>query len=116
MRQGFIIAAIVLWVAINYLGSIAEMQPLLGQIDTKTGLTQQQTLEEMRKPEITDVNIITIFSKIGHYAILLGKILTLWHPAIWQGSAMYLYFLLILPIGISFWIILLMALRGVGSS
>lgn len=116
MRQGFIIAAIALWVAINYLGSIAEKQSLLGQTDTKTGLTQQETLEELRKPEITDVNIVTIFSKIGHYVIYFGKTLTLWHPALWQGSAMYIYFLLIMPIGISFWVTILLVLRGVGSS
>ena len=115
MRQGFIIGAIVLWVAINILGSIADMQPMLAQTDTKLGVNQQELMGDLTKPEITDTTF-TFIGKIGGYIVTFGKILTLWHPAIWQGSAIYLYFFIIIPIGISFWIVIVMAIRGVGSS
>lgn len=115
MRQGFIIGAIVLWVAINILGNIAEKQAWLGQTDSETGETQQDTLESLRSPELTDVNVVTIFTKLGEYLTTFGKVLTLWHPALWQGDAIFIYFFAILPIGLSFWVVLLLAIRGVGS-
>lgn len=116
MRQGFLIGAIILWVAINILGGIAELQSNpLDTTDSKTGLTQQETLEGLRKPEITDANPVTIVSKVWNFLKMLGSVLTLWHPTLWQGSAMYMYFLFILPIGISFWVVLVTILRGVGS-
>ena len=102
--------------AINILGNIASQEAILGQTDSETGLTQQETMEALRKPEITDVNMVTIFTKIGNFLVLLGKTFTLWHPAIWQGDAIYIYFLLILPIGLSFWAVVLFGLRGVGST
>jgi len=116
MRQAFIIFAIALWIVININGNIAEQEAILGQTDTKTGLTQQQTLNALGKPEITDVNIVTIFTKIGDVLFLLGKVFTLYHPALWQGVAIYVYFFVVLPVGISFWVVALMAIRGVGSS
>lgn len=122
MRQAFIIGAIILWVAINILGGLAEQQTLLGQTDPKivgkTGepLTQYELLEELQEPEITDWNVVTMFVKVGKFLILVGKAITLWHPALWQGSALYIYAFLIAPIGISFWVIFVMALRGIGSS
>ena len=116
------IGAIMLWVAINILGNIAQQETLLAQTDPnvtnpQTGeeLTQSETLEQLMKPEMTDVNLVTIFSKIWEFLKLVGKTLTLWHPALWQGSAMYVYFFLIMPIGISFWVVFVMALRGIGS-
>jgi len=115
MRQGFIIGAIMLWVGINLLGSIGEYQTPLAQVDSNTGLTGQQTLEGLTKPEVTDVNIVTIFSKVWDVLKMFGKIITLWHPAIWQGSLMYVYFFVVMPIGISFWVVILLALRGTGS-
>lgn len=126
MRQGFLIGAIVLWVAINILGAFAEMQAPLSQTDPNvtndsgTALTQQGTLDEIGKPSIvTDSGfvstIVTSVASIGKFIITLGKIFTLWHPALWQGTALYLYYLLILPIGASFWVVIIMDLRGVGS-
>ena len=126
MRQGFLIGAIVLWVAINILGSIAEMQPFLSQTDPNVTndsgvpLTQQGTLDEIGKPSIvTDSGfvstVVTSVTAIGKFLVTLGKIFTLWHPALWQGTALYLYYFLILPIGASFWVVVIMDLRGVGS-
>jgi hypothetical protein len=122
MRQAFIIGAIFLWVAINILGGLSEQQTLLGQTDPdvvgKDGqpLTQYETLGELQEPEITDWNVVTMFVKVGKFLVLVGKAITLWHPALWQGSALYIYAFLIAPIGISFWVIFVMALRGIGSS
>jgi hypothetical protein len=114
MRQAFLIGAIFLWLGINILGNIADQQALLSQVDAKTGLTQKQTMEELRKPEVTDANMYTIFSKIGKVLITVGKIFTLWHPALWQGWAIYIYYF-VLAIGASFWVVLVLAIRGVGS-
>jgi hypothetical protein len=116
MRQAFIIFAIALWVIINLFGNIAEQETILGQTDTKTGLTQEETLNALTKPDVTDVNLLTIFTKIRDVLFLLGKIFTLYHPALWQNEAMLIYFGLILPVGISFWVIAILAIRGVGSS
>jgi len=116
MRQSFIIGAIFLFIIINLLGNISDKQALLSQTDSKTGYTQRGTLDELMKPSITDSGITTFIDKIGNAAIFLGKMLTLWHPALWQGSAIYLYYLIFVPIGISFWIVLILTLRGVGSS
>ena len=115
MRQAFFIGAIVLWVAINILGGIAQMETPLQDEDSYTGLTQEDTLKGLAKPEVTEVNVVTIFTKVWDFLKLAGSILTLYHPALWQGSAMTIYFLLIMPIGISFWAVFLLSLRGVGS-
>lgn len=120
MRQAFIIGAIVLWVALNILGSICEMETPLQQTDTGSGLTQQETLEQMGEQGITDQSLVSgatsVWSKLGDFIMLFGRILTLWHPALWQGDAMLVYFALILPIGLSFWAVILFGIRGVGSS
>lgn len=105
-----------LFVVINFLGNIADQQGLLAQTDTNTGLTQQQTLDSLMKPTIEDSNIITVAAKVWDFLKVLGKTLTLWHPAFWQGSAIYIYLLFFIPIGISFWVVILMSIRGVGSS
>jgi hypothetical protein len=116
MRQSFIIGAIFLFIVINILGNIADQQALLAQTDSNTGYTQRGTLEQLMKPSITDSGITTFIDKIGDVAILLGKTITLWHPALWQGSGIYIYLLFFVPIGISFWVVLVLTLRGVGSS
>ena len=115
MRQGFVIAAIVLWVAINILGGLAEQQPLLQQTDNKIDMTQEQLLNQLKEPDVLDADV-TFIGKVGSFLINFGKILTLYHPALWEGTASYIYFLLILPIGISFWVVFVFMLRGVGSS
>lgn len=115
MRQAFLIGAIILWVGITMLGSIAEMVTPMQNVDAKTGLTEAETLEEMRKPEMTDANMITVFTKIGSAIMLVGRVIFLWHPALWQGDAIYIYYVF-LAIGISFWYVFLMGIRGVGSS
>jgi hypothetical protein len=116
MRQSFIIGAIMLFVVINFLGNIADQQALLAQTDSSTNLTQQQTLDSLMKPTIADSNIATVIIKVWDFLKVLGKTLTLWHPALWQGAALYLYLLFFIPIGISFWVVILMSIRGVGSS
>jgi hypothetical protein len=116
MRQAFLIGAIMLWVGLNILGGIGELQVPLQQVDSETGLTQEETLSGMQHPEITDVNILTVFTKVWDFLKLVGAVIFLWHPVLWQGSAMYIYYFLILPIGVSFWAVFLMALRGTGSS
>lgn len=110
------IGAIVLWVAINIIGSIVEMSVPLTRYDTEIEKYDYQVLDEARKPEITDINITTMFSKVGDFFMTIGKFLSLWHPSLWQGNTVFVYYFIILPIGISFWVILVMALRGVGSS
>ena len=116
MRQGFIIAAIILWIAVNIAGNFIEKQALLSQTDSETNLTQEETLNALTKPEIQDSNIITVAWKVGNFLLTLGKTLTLYHPALWQGTAGYIYWFLILPIGISFWVVIALAIRGIGSS
>jgi hypothetical protein len=120
MRQGFMIAAVMLWVVINMLGNMAEKEALLSQPDpnitNESGeMTQEDVLYGLMKPEMSDTNLVTIVTKVWDFLKLVGKTITLWHPALWQGSAIYVYFLLIMPIGISFWVVFVMALRGVGS-
>jgi hypothetical protein len=121
MRQGFIIGAIVLWVAINLLANFVQNESLLSQgqdVYDEEGneLTQQQLMEQLQEPAITDLNPVTIITKVGDFLLFLGRAITLYHPALWQGSAIYLYAFLIAPIGISFWVVFVMALRGIGSS
>jgi hypothetical protein len=121
MRQGFIIGAIILWVAINILANGIQNEALLSQgMDVydkdNTELTQQGLIGTLQEPEITDFNLVTIFTKVGNFLKLLGRAITLYHPALWQGSAFYIYAFLIAPIGISFWVVFVMALRGIGSS
>ncbi len=115
MRQTFVIAAIMLWIAINIMGNFAEQQALLDQEDTKTHMTQQDTLNYLSKPDVLDADV-TFIGKVGSFLLNFGKILTLFHPALWQGTAVYIYYFLILPIGISFWVVFVFMLRGVGSS
>jgi hypothetical protein len=121
MRQGFLIGAIILWIAINILGNIADMQPLLGQVDNSRsgqGLTQAEALNSLSQPEITDQSffsaVISTINKIGSFVGLLGRSFILWHPALWQGDAIYIYYFF-LAIGVSFWVVLVLALRGTGS-
>lgn len=121
MRQGFLIGCLVLWIIVNILGNIADMQPLLGQADdTKSGqgLTQAETLDSLSQPEITDQSflstVVSTINKIGSFIGLLGRAFILWHPALWQGDAIYIYYFF-LAIGVSFWIVLVLALRGTGS-
>jgi hypothetical protein len=121
MRQTFIIGAIVLWVAINILGNFVQNEALMSQgmdVDDKDGveLTQQGLMGELQEPEITDFSLVTVFTKVGNFLKLLGRAITLYHPALWQGSAFYVYLFLIAPIGVSFWVVFVMALRGIGSS
>jgi hypothetical protein len=121
MRQGFLIGAIILWIAINILGNIADMQPLLGQVDNSRsgqGLTQAEALNFLSQPEITDQSffsaVISTINKIGSFVGLLGRSFILWHPALWQGDAIYIYYFF-LAIGVSFWVVLVLSLRGTGS-
>jgi hypothetical protein len=116
MRQGFMIAAVILWVAINILGAISEGLTPLQQTDTKTGLTQQGTLDSLTEPDLRESGRISFATKLGSYLTTAGKIFTLMHPALWQGDAMLIYLFLILPIGISFWVVVVLAIRGVGSA
>lgn len=116
MRQAFIIGAIFLFIVINILGNIADQQSLLAQADSHTGYTQHETLEELRKPDITDTSSGTFIGKMWSYIQLFGKTLTLWHPALWQGAFLYVYIGIFLPIGISFWVVIAFAIRGIGSS
>ena len=116
MRQGFIIAAIVLWVAINILGSIGERTTMLGEADPKLdNKTQQDIMDSITQQEIEDSGT-TFIGKVGDTIVLLGKIFTLYHPSLWQGDAIYIYYFAILPIGISFWVVIAFMIRGVGSS
>ena len=121
MRQGFMIAAVMLWVVINMLGNMSEQEALLSQPDPNITnqegeeMTQEDVLYGLMKPEVSDTNLVTIITKVWDFLKLVGKTITLWHSALWQGSAIFLYFLLIMPIGISFWVVFVMALRGVGS-
>ena len=120
MRQGFIIGAILLWIVVNILGSIGEMETMMGQTDDKitgrdgTALTQQQTLDELAQPNLTDSNI-TFIGRVGGYLKLAGRIFALWHPALFQGDAIYIYYVF-LAIGVSFWVVIIFMIRGVGSS
>ncbi len=121
MRQAFMIGAIVLWVAINIIGSVIEMNvPLMQETevtdDKGNPLTQKGILESAQEPELTDTNIVTMFTKLGSYIKVIGKVLTLYHQSLWQGSTILIYYFIILPIGISFWVVFVMAIRGVGSS
>lgn len=116
MRQGFIIAAIALWVVINILGNFAAQQAHLAQVDSKTHLTQKETLDALAKPDIQDSNVVVQAWKIGQFLITLGKTITLFHADLWVGTAIYIYYFLVLPIGISFWVVIALAIRGVGSS
>ena len=116
MRQAFMIGAIVLWVAINFIGSFVEMAAPLSGYDSKLGKSDIEIMDSASKPEMTDMNVATIFSKIRDTLVLLGKFISLWHDSLWQGTLLYVYYFIILPIGISFWVVLVMALRGTGSS
>ena len=120
MRQGFVIGAIILWVIVNILGSIGEMDTMMGQSDPKitdsdgNALTQHETLDELTHPNLTDSNI-TFIGRVGHYLTLAGRIFTLYHPALFQGDAIFIYYIF-LAIGISFWVVIIFMIRGVGSS
>ena len=121
MRQAFMIGAIVLWVAINMIANVIQNESLLSQgqdvYDSEgTELDQQGLLQELQEPQITDANPVTIFTRVKDFLLFIGRAITLYHPALWQGATFYLYAFLIVPIGISFWVIFVMALRGIGSS
>jgi len=125
MRQAFIIGALVLFGIINILGSMSEMQAPFSQTDDNfigadgEPMTEAQILEQLNKPEIVDTSWIasatTVITKIGDYLLYFGKFISLYHPALWQGDMLFLYLTIILPIGISFWVVLLLSIRGVGS-
>lgn len=122
MRQAFMIGAVMLWIFINIIGSVVEMETPLARTESHllnpdgTPMSQSEILQAMEEPVLTDSNFVTMFSKLGDYIKIAGAVLTLYHPALWQGTAQYVYFFLIMPIGISFWVVFVMAIRGVGSS
>lgn len=125
MRQSFIICMVILGVAIQMIGATLEKQPLLGQVDNTVqdssgqGMTQQQTLDSLAKPTISDGfwnSIVSSVTKVGTVFFMLGKIVFFYHDSIWQGFGKYLYYLFILPLTISFWVTVVVMLRGGSSS
>ena len=122
MRQAFMIGVVILWVALNILGAGGEMVTPMSQTDSTminpaTGLpmTQNDTVDALMKPNITNANLTTIFTKLGSTLKLFGKVLTLNYPSLWQGSFAYARYIF-LAIGISFWVVFAIAIRGVASS
>lgn len=116
---------VILGVAIQMIGATLEKQPLLGQVDNTVqdssgqGMTQQQTLDSLAKPTISDGfwnSIVSSVTKVGTVFFMLGKIVFFYHDSIWQGFGKYLYYLFILPLTISFWVTVVVMLRGGSSS
>lgn len=126
MRQSFIICMVILGVAIQMIGATLEQQPLLAQVDSKVtdtenpdGMTQQEVLDSLAEPSISDgfwESIVGGVTKIGTVMFMLGKIVFFYHASVWQGFGTYLYYLFILPLTVSFWVTVVVMLRGGSSS
>lgn len=117
---------VILGVAIQMIGATLEQQPLLAQVDNKVinsetgdGMTQQEILDELAEPAISDgfwESIVGSVTKVGSVFFMLGKIVFFYHDSVWQGFGVYLYYLFILPLTISFWVTVVVMLRGGSSS
>lgn len=101
MQGKWAIGIIALWIILTILSNMMEQSALLGQVDPKTGLTQVGTLQSIMTNPIS-VNPITSLNNLVHLGATVTQIAILYYPTLWQGSAIFVYLIFFLPIGIGF--------------
>lgn len=110
-KQSWIITAMMLWVLIF----CCEMMVTNGTaFDPKVN---GNTINELMSPSMTNMagsqsNLLTFVTNIGNYLYGFISIIFLWSPTVFAGYAIYLWFILCMPIGVSFAIGIVMFLRG----
>ncbi len=114
MSSKWIIGLMMLWVILTILANTAEQQALMG-----TG--QTSTLMAFMRPEGMNLDnpvtaIVSIITNVWTYFKLIINVLFFNYPVLWQGSGIYIYFALFLPVSIGFVVSVIALLRGASSS
>lgn len=110
MKQSWIIAIVSLWIILTLLSNVAESTALMG-----TG--EATTLQTLMTPFASDhtgiVDIgVSFITNVWNYFKLFIQVALLYYPTLWAGSAIFIYFILFMPVGIGFVVSIITILRG----